>query len=221
MAPLFVGLPWWVGALLQHRPWRHRSLAHDALLLSTIGLPIVIVAFSVAASKIGASQNYFFTVALLLTVGTVLGVWPLQRTRIAPVLACALTLILQGGLLAGAWGTLSLRANADQLTARWAEFRQLPEPRFSHDLRLNLPWLNPQSPPLVLAFDYPRNRAEGRRFAGDGLGGMIARGELAALFLPAEVHDRYDGATLNNYVRGETVAGLTAYRRRSGVLLPQ
>jgi hypothetical protein len=220
LAPLLVGLPWWLGALLQHRPWRQRSLAHDALLLSTLGLLITIVAFLIAASKIGASKNYFFTAALLLTVGTVLGVWPLQRTRIAPALACALALIVQGGLLAGAWGTLSLRTNAEQLAARWAEFQQLPEPRFSHDLRLNLPWLNQQSPPLVLAYDYSRDRAQGRRFAGDGLGGMIARGELAALFLPAEVHDRYDGATLNNYVRGETIAGLTAYRRRLGVLPP-
>ncbi len=220
LAPLLVGLPWWLGALLQHRPWRQRSLAHDALLLSTLGLLIVVAAFLVAASKIGASKNYFFTVALLLTVGTVLGVWPLQRTRLAPALACALTLIVQGGLLAGAWGTLSLRANAEQLAARWAEFRQLPEPRFSYDLRLNLPWLNRQSPPLVLAYDYPRNRAKGRPYAGDGLGGMIARGDLAALLLPAETHDRYDGATLNNYVRGETVAGLTVYRRRTGDLLP-
>jgi hypothetical protein len=221
LAPLLVGLPWWLGALRRHRPWRQRSLPHDALLLSTLGLLIVTVAFSVAASKIGATKNYFFTAGLLLTIGTVLGVWPLQRTRLAPALACALTLFVQGGLLAGLWGTLSLRANAEQLAARWTVFQRLPEPRFSHDLRLNLPWLNRQSPPLVLAFDYPRNRAEGRRFAGDGLGGMIVRGELATLLLPAEVHDRYDGATLNNYVRGETVAGLAVYRRRSEVLLPR
>lgn len=97
-------------------------------------------------------------------------------------------------------------------------FQRLPEPRFSRDLRLNLPWLNRQSPPLVLAFDYGRNRAEGRRFAGDGLGGMIVRSDFSSLLLPAEVHDRYDGASLINYVRGETVAGLAVYRRRSEAL---
>jgi hypothetical protein len=215
LAPLLGGLPWWLGALRRHRPWRQRSLAHDALVLSTLGLLVVIAIFSAAAAKIGASRNYFFTAGLLLTVGTVLGVWPLQRTRLAPALACVLTLIMQGGFLAGLWGTLSLRANAEQLAARWAVFQRQPEPRFSDDLRLNLPWLNQQSPPLVLAFDYPRNRAEGRRFAGDGLGGMIVRGELATLLLPAGVHDRYDGAPLDNYVRGETVADLAVYRRRS------
>ena len=67
----------------------------------------------------------------------------------------------------------------------------------------------------MLAFDYPRNRAEGRRFAGGGVGGMISRGELAALLLPAEVHDCYDGADLKNYTRGETVADLTVYRRKT------
>lgn len=221
LAPLLVGLPWWLETLRRHRPWRQRSLPHDALVLSTLGLLVVTVVFSAAASKTGASKNYFFTAGLLLTVGTVLGVWPLQRTRLAPALACALTLIMQGGLLAGLWGTLSLRANAEQLAARWAVFQRLPEPRFSHDLRLNLPWLNRQSPSLVLAFDYPRNRAEGRRYAGDGLGGMIVRGELATLLLPAEVQGRYDGATLDNYVRGDTVADLAVYRRRSDVSLPR
>ena len=106
MAPLLVGLPWWLRALRRLRPWRQRSLPHDALVLSTLGLVIVLAVSTLAASKIGASKNYYFTAGLLLTVGTVLGVWPLQRTILAPALACALALMVQGGLLAGLWGSL-------------------------------------------------------------------------------------------------------------------
>ena len=215
LAPVVVGLPWWLHALRSRPPLRRRSPTRDALLLAGIGTLVVTAAFFVAGSKTGAGQNYFFAPGLLLTVGTVSGMWRLERTWAAPALACALIVLLQGGLLSGAWGTLSLRANAGQLAQRWTTFRQLPEPRFSDDLRLNLPWLNSHSPPLVLAYNYPADRARGRPFASGGVGGMVGRGELAALYLFNPTAGWYDGAPLDRYDRGETVAGLTVYRHRS------
>ena len=214
LAPFILFLPWWGQALSQLKPWKERSLVGDALLLCSLALPVVTVLFFAAACKTGAAPNYFFASAMLLAIGVLLGVFPLQTTRLLPAtLSCALILILQVGLIAGRFGRLSLHANADELGARWAVFKHLPEPRFSSDLRLDLPWISPHSPPLVLAYNYSHDRSAGRVFVGGGLGGMIARGELASLMLPSGTRGEYDGARLDGYIRGETIAGLTVFCR--------
>jgi hypothetical protein len=211
-APFIAGLPWWAAALARHKPWRHRSAAHDALLLASLGAPIVALLGALAASKSGAAMNYFFTPNLLLAIGTLCGLWVLERGAAAPILACALALALSGGTLGGAWGSLSLRSNADTLGRRWAVFSKLPEPRFADDRRLNLPWLNAHSPPLVYAFKYAGERARGRAFVNGGIGGMIERGELASLLLPQNTGDSYDQAGLGRYERGGTADGFTVFR---------
>jgi len=214
-APFVIGLPWWLVALIKTKPWRQRSFAHDSLLLASLGAPIVTLLCSLASAKLGAAGNYFFTPILLLGIGTVCGLWPLQRSPFAPVLACTVALVLSAGISFGVWGTLSLTPAAEQLALRWATFRQLPEPRFASDKRLELPWLNPHSPPIVPAYNYPTDRARGRSFTDGGIGGMIEQDKFAALLLFASAGYRYDGANLSRYHQGETVAGLTVFRLQS------
>ena len=38
LAPVLVGLPWWLHALWVHQPWRRRSFSNDALTLASVGL---------------------------------------------------------------------------------------------------------------------------------------------------------------------------------------
>ena len=214
LVPLIVLLPWWGQALLRSKPWKERSLAHDALLLSALALPVVTALLFYAACKFGASPNYFFPTATLLTIGTLQGVFPLQRNPIMPAtLACALILILECGILTGLFGKLSLDPYAERLSSCWSVYKNLPEPRFAYDYKLDLPWLNPHSPHILLPFNYERDRAAGRVFVGDGVGGMITRGEFASLMLPASLV-KYDGAALNGYERGETVEDMVVLRRR-------
>jgi hypothetical protein len=213
LAPLLLFLPGWCQALVRHKPWQKRSPAGDALLLASLGVPLTLAVFSLAACKVGAAQNYFFTTAMFLILGIAWGVYPLQRNWRVSTLACGLMLLIQAGLLTGTWGSLSLKAGTNELARRWSVFARLPEPRFASDLRLNLPWLNPQSPPLVLAFNYFRERADGRVFVNNGLGGMIARGELASLLLPENTLGTYDGASLVHYKRVTTVGDMAVFQR--------
>jgi hypothetical protein len=212
LAPLLLFLPGWWQALVRHEPWQKRSLAGDALLLASLGVLLTFAVFFLAAFKIGATSNYFFATAMFLVLGIAWGVHPLQRNWLVATLACGLMLLIQAGLLTGTWGSLSLKASTDELATRWRVFEKLPEPRFASDLRLNLPWLNPKSPPLVLAYNYFRERANGRVFVNNGLGGMIARGELAALLIPANISGAYDGASLVHYKPIMTVGDMAVFQ---------
>jgi len=108
----------------------------------------------------------------------------------------SLIILMQIGLLTGMWGKISLHADARILAEKWEVFQDLPEPRFSADYRLNLPWLNLQSPSYILSFNYESDRSRGRQFEGGGLGGQIEQGHLAAFLLPPGAKDHYDGADL-------------------------
>ncbi len=211
LAPLLVFIPSLIIAWRRHRAWSHRSPAHDALHLWVVAFLPVTLLFAVAAGKLGAGPNYFFASAALLTVGVVVGLFQLESLRLTTALCLGLTLALQLGLLVGQWGKLTLRPNATELASRWQVFRSLPEPRFSDDLRLNLPWLNPRSPPLVMGFNYRLARTEGWPIPDGGVGGMVERGEFAALLLPQSTGERYDGGSLARYRREASADGFTVF----------
>jgi len=189
------------------------ALASDLTRLALIGLPLAFAMAFLTSAKSGAAPNYFLTTTLLLTLGG-LGLaanrpnpWPL-------ILSVGLAAGLELALLFGQ-GRIDLQDESSALAQRWQLWVSAPEPRFSHDLRLNLPWLNPHSPPLVLAFNYPRDRALHRKFEADGVGGLISQGYFASLLLPSETTENYDGARLEHYQRGPSAAGYTLYLRPS------
>ena len=185
------------------------SLAQDARLFGLLGVAVALPLTFLAACKLGAASNYYFTVTVMLALAGV-GAMALTPSRWVPAAAAALIFALQLVLLDHRPG---LQIQTDELAQGWATFRNLPEPRFSADNRLNLPWLNPHSPPFVLAYYYELDRLAGKSYEAGGIGGLLERGYFAALLLDPATADSVYGGKLSRYVRGETVGHLTVFRR--------
>ncbi len=189
-------------------------LAADALRLARLGLPVLALFAFAGSCKLGAATNYYFSLVPLLALAAAASLAVRPLPRLAPA-AFAGMCALQLGLFAGAAGRIDLRPQAEQLARRWQVFRALPEPRFSSDLRLNLPWLNPRTPPAMPAFNYPLDRAAGKRFAAGGIGGLISSGHFAGLLLEPGPNGAYDGASLAGFAASGRAEGLVAFVRRA------
>ena len=185
------------------------SLTRDARLFGLLGVVAALPLTFMAACKLGAASNYYFTVTVMLALAGV-GALALHPSRWLPAAAGALIIALQLVLLRGQTG---LQPQWDELAQRWGTFQKLPEPRFSFDNRLNLPWLNPHSPPFVLAYYYELDRLAGKSYEAGGVAGLIERGYFAALLLDPATTDSAYGGKLSRYIRGETVGNLTVFRR--------
>jgi hypothetical protein len=187
-------------------------LAEDLTRLGLYGLPLAFVMSFLTSAKAGAASNYYLTVSLLLTLAA-LGISSNRVSRWPLIVALLLAAGLEMALLTGR-GRIDLQDESRVLAQRWQIWASAPEPRFSHDLRLNLPWLNPQSPPFVLAYNYSRDRLLHRKFESDGIGGLISQGYFASLLLPEDVTTSYDGALLDFYESGPVIRGYRVYLRR-------
>jgi hypothetical protein len=219
-APFFVGIavaviwPFLTGKFPQNS---HRSnqTVSDAFAIGLIGSVLVTSMMALASSKTGSWTYYYMPATLPLAL---LGITLAYRRDVlipASSATAIVIVILQTGLLAGWWGKISIKESSEALGQRWSVFSELPEPRFSTDLRLNLPWLNPHSPPLVLAYDYHTLRAAGVQFDANGLGGIIEREELNALLLPDWTGSNFDGTSLIKYWRTEPLNGWSAFNLKS------
>ena len=194
----------WVSAL--------STAADDTILLGKFGVIISTPMIFFASCKLGAASNYFFTPLLMLAI-LVLGLATRKPAELWFVFFLGLVSVMQVLVLSGKVGQLDLRPQADELAARWSVWKDQPEPRFSADSRLDLPWLSSHSPPLVLAFNYDLDRAAGRKFEAGGVGGLISSGFFAALMLPEGELNSYDGGDLRLYQKARTVAGMSVYLR--------
>jgi hypothetical protein len=212
MLPVLVAIPLALSTLRPTRAPSGRNLGRDALQLGLLGALLALIIAVPASFKGGAAVNYYFSLHLMLAIAAMAAI-AMTRARVTPVLACGGLLLLSIATLAGKMGMTSLDRGAAEIAQRWEVWSQQPEPRFSADLRLNPPWLAHASPPLVLAFNYPFDRARGRSFEENGVGGLIERRYFATLLLPAYVRDSFDGANLTGYVRVQEVAGMALYRR--------
>jgi hypothetical protein len=193
-------------------PEQSSSRSADVRLFAGVGLVLTTLLSFVASCKIGAASNYFFTPLLMLAL-LAFGQLVRRPTHVAVSGFLLLTILLQLLVFSGKAGRIDLRPAQAELAIRWAVWEAQPEPRFSADTRLNLPWLSPGSPPLVLAYNYPLHRAIGRKFEADGVGGLITRGYFAALLLPEGDLKQYDGGELRAYRKERTVAGMSLYLR--------
>lgn len=203
--------------LVRPPPAGANFLAGDALRLARVGLlPAAGLAFA-GSCKMGATTNYYFSLIPLLTLAAA-GTFAIRPRPGLGLAALAGICALQIGLLAGVAGRIDLGPQATQLARRWSQFRELPEPRFSSDLRLNLPWLNPRSTPAVLAFNYSLDRAAGKTFADGGVGGLIASGYFAGLLLETKAGAVYDGTSLAGFRRAGEVEGHTVFLRTAATI---
>jgi hypothetical protein len=189
---------------------KHKCLARDAAQLGLIGSMITTSLMLVASSKLGASPNYFFPAIFMISLWAA-GTLGRKAWEMPSLVFAAATIILQLGLIFGAWGTLDLRSQSTALAQRWSVFEKQPEPRFSADLRLNLPWLNPASPPLMPAYNYASDRNRGVVFKDGGIGGMIKAGKFNSLLLPTSTNAIFDYASLDNFTRSEVVNDYSVY----------
>ncbi len=202
----------WHAARVDLLARENRSLRQDALQVGLLGTFIGLAIFAPSASKVGAATNYYFSPALMLSLAVSAALPAATKERY--ILPSALAMLaLPLAVLLGYAGRTSLADDAGALAQRWAMWKDQPSPRFSSDLSLNMPQPGDTSPAFVLGFNYQADRARGRPFEANGIGGLIEQGYFASLLLPADTRGRYDGGSLERYVRNEEVAGLALYRR--------
>ena len=213
-APLLLIAGWLVGR--RRVPEPPASFAADACLLGGAGFLLSFSLAFIASCKIGAFSNHFFTPQLMLAI-LAGGLIATRESNLAALAgfgaACAMQLAIAFGVI----GHADLRPQTRELARVWATWHQEPEPRFSALTGLNLPWLNPGSPPLVLAYNYELDRRAGKAFEADGVGGLVEAGYFRSLLLPAETRQSYDGGSLQQYVRTNTVGQLAVFRRRDSL----
>jgi hypothetical protein len=216
LTPLLLLLPFTLVTIWKAAQSRTYRTLHDPTVLGIIGVVVCVPLYGLASAKNGASANYWMPVSLYLVCLISSNLSLQANTKPLFLYASLLVIIfIQAGIGLGRWGKISLHQDTVSLTEKWDIYKSLPEPRFSYDYRLNLPWLNPASPPYVLSFNYYINRAQGKTFIGNGLGGQIEAGSLNGLLLPLETADDYDGAKLGmHYNRILVGSSWAAYQRK-------
>ncbi len=216
LLPLLIGAPLVIAALRARRQGAHSpTLASDALLLGAIGTVLCLSLAFPSSCKGGAASNYYFA-PLLMGSLLVCAALASARSLLWPAMIAAALAATLAAPLTGRFGTLSLRPSAAELAQRWQVLQAAPEPRFSYDLRLMVPWLAPKSPPIVLAFNYDWDRRHGRTFEAGGIGGLLDQGYFAAALLPIG-RVPWDGSELSRYVPAQQVGDMMLYVRKEGV----
>jgi hypothetical protein len=199
---------------------RWRPVLDDTPLLLSLCCLLASLPVLPASAKVGAAENYYFPLVFFLALLAGRGVagleqrgWPrlptfaLTAAWLLELAACAL-------VVAGIGGVNSVRPMDARYQAQRDCIAALPAPMYSHDPYLQLPWMRAEGPRFVLAYQYDMERAKGRVFERDGVGGLIRDGWFASLVVPADAA-RVDGATLERYRRlPDICGGLGIYVRR-------
>lgn len=213
LLPLLVAMPLVIGALRTRRTEAAApTLASDALLLGAIGAVLCLVLAFPSSCKGGAASNYYFAPLLMCSL-VVCAALATSRSLLWPAAIAAVLALTLAAPFTGRFGTLSLRPSALELAQRWQAFQTAPEPRFSYDLRLMVPWLARNSPPIVLAFNYDWDRRHGRDFESGGIGGLLDQGYFASTLLPVG-RVPWDGSDLSRYTGAQQVGDMMLYRRK-------
>jgi hypothetical protein len=199
---------------------RRRPVLDDTPLLLSLCCLLACLPVLPASAKVGAAENYYFPLVFFLALLAGRGVagleergWPrlptlaLTAAWLLELAACALVVAGIGGIR----GVRDMDARYQALQACVAE---LPAPMYSHDPYLQLPWMRAEGPRFVPAYQYDMERAKGRVFERDGIGGLIRDGWFASLALPGG-RAIIDGATLERYRQlPEPCGGLAIYVRK-------
>ena len=172
--------------------------------------------------KVGGAENYFFTPSLILTL-LLYKIWKLKDIHklisevgvkwigISLVVGWVLTGAATASVIAGVNGVISQRPMHVRAMQMAPCLRELPAPVFINDMYLALPWISPSDQHFLLSFYYHSDRAEGRPFEADGVGGLINQGYFNSLVLEKPV-DQFDGASLSSYhLRPETCGSWAVY----------
>mgnify|MGYP007046970400 CR=1 FL=1 len=207
-APLLVMAAVFVGVLAASPGGRRRIIADDKLMLALSGIVVATLLTVPAGTQTGASEQYYFALTYFLALAAATAISALIGEDITPPrwatgLASAAWLAVSMTIIAvflGLVGRLDLGDQHRNWTAQAGCLNTLPGPLFVYSRTLSLPWMTPGNTPYVLSFYYELDRAHGRRFAGDGIGGAISRGEFASIAVSGETApESLDGASLADY----------------------
>lgn len=186
--------------------FRRAAWADHGMVAGLAGTALGLCLAVPASFQTGAAVNYYFPLLLFATLAAARGL----------VLAAELQTPLLHRLSAAGWGLFAiavlvvlsgLRGITDLHpyhalnSARTACLQGLPGPLYVQYPFHSLPWLSSSGPPYFLvSFQYPVERAAGKPFQGNGIGGMIERGELKTVALIADrAPESFDGASLARY----------------------
>jgi hypothetical protein len=218
----FKTLPVLVAAALCLAPLRHVRLvvADTRLLLALCGI-IATLPLIPAAAKVGAAENYFFPMMFFLALlgGRAVAAWDARGWPglAGPALTAAwgAEFVACGLVILGVTGSSGVGAMDARYRAQQPCVAGLPAPFYAQDPYLSLPWMHPQGPHFVLAYQYVMERAKGREFERGGVGGLVRDGYFASIALAQGAEARVDGSPLERYTRRPSgCPGLDIYLRR-------
>jgi hypothetical protein len=182
----------------------------DQAVFPVAGLMVAAVLVLPASTHTGAAENYYFVFSYFLSL---FALWSLRKLVVErPNSSLCLKAAIAGWMLQGVAvlvvltgfaGVLSVRPMHHHFMENKACLDTLPRPLFVDDIYLSLPWMTPGSLPFVLTYNYLDDHKAGMRFERDGVGGMISEGFFAALALPSNTQESFDGASLAGYEHAE------------------
>lgn len=215
-APLLLG----AAAVAAVVPWRTVAV-RPLLLVPALGVVVAGLLSGTASAKLGASENYYFTLSFHLALFLLAGLAELERrgavpraVRLSLAGGWAVTGVALLGALFGMAGTTSVRPIHDEAMQVSRCVGAQPGPVFVVNPMLALPWLIPSDPAFVPHWNYPLDRAAGVAMEGGGIGGLIASGYFGTLVL-ATGETTFDGADiLSRYRIGRSCGSLCLYHRR-------
>lgn len=212
-----------LAALAADRRVRIALWRDDGVALGLCGSLVALGVMGLASLQTGAGENYFFSLAFHLALTTVAGMAVLGevaerwyvRAAAAGAAGWAAVAVATGLALGGVVGTTDLRYMHTAFTAWKACLDPMPRPVFVDNVYMSLPWMTPATEPFVLSFLYRVERDMGKPFAGDGIGGLVARGHFATIAVPApEAPAAIDSANLDGYGVAKSCQGLQVLLRR-------
>ena len=220
-APTLIPLVGLAIAALRSTEFRNAWLADDRSRLGLMGFVASLLLALPASAKIGASESYYFTLSFFAALATAGGLAEAMRSEPTNIFVrrfaaagWALNIAAVALVVLGLQGVTTVRPQQ----ARYLDVRrcvaELPTPIFVDDLYGSLPWINPQGPHFIVSFNYVLDRESGRRFENDGIGGMIGRGEFAALLLRGRPAQFDRGPIAPRYAESAQCGDFVAYRRR-------
>ncbi len=209
---LMAGAVLWTG---ETRTALWRNVPGRFLLFATVSCLTV----APMTAKIGASETYYMPLISFLTL--LAARFEPERGGIRETVI-GLAWLAHGalciGVLGGWMGVASVAGYDPVYREQRACVRDLPSPMWSFHPYLSLPWMHPEGPHFILAYDYATYLKRGMALEAGGAGGMVASGAFASLVFRHGTPERtIDGVDIGVHyaLDRENCAGLDIYRLKS------
>ena len=178
----------------------------DTILFSALGVLMTGILAGVASIQSGSGENYYFMCTFYMAIFGIAMVGravPQSRLPMVLIVNTVGWISLIAAImfpLSGKAGVVDVRDHARIYDKIPACLVGLPHPMFSDSTILSMPWITGNLDPFVLSYTYQKERAMGKIFAENGVGGLINKGYFPVLILSQNTDSpEYDGASLAAY----------------------